>query len=77
MNSESLAVELLHELKVSSKRWFIAFITMLVVEILTIMGFLWYISLPIEESSNSITQESNQSSYNQIVGGDYGGETDG
>ena len=45
----SLATELLHELKASAKRWFIAFILMTVLEILTIAGFLWYISLPVEE----------------------------
>lgn len=45
----SLATELLHELKATSKRWFIAFVIMVVLEIATITGFLWYISLPIEE----------------------------
>lgn len=44
-----LATELLHELKLSAKRWFLAFIAMVIVEVLTIAGFLWYISLPVEE----------------------------
>lgn len=49
MDNESLATELLHEVKMSAKRWFIAFCIMVAVEIATIGGFLWYISLPIEE----------------------------
>lgn len=51
MDNNSLATELLHEVKASAKRWFIAFIIMVVVEIFTILGFLWYISLPTEEVS--------------------------
>lgn len=53
MNEEnmSLATELLHELKASTKRWFIAFCVMVVLEVATIAGFLWYISLPVEEYS--------------------------
>lgn len=57
MEYEKLATELLHELKASSKRWFIAFCIMVVVEILTIAGFLWYISLPVEEYTTEYNQE--------------------
>ena len=45
----TLATELLHELKASAKRWFIAFCIMVCLEVATIVGFLWYISLPVEE----------------------------
>ena len=45
MENEKLATELLHELKASSRRWFYAFVVMTVLEICTIAGFLWYISL--------------------------------
>ena len=48
-DEHSLAYELLVEVKHSAKRWFVAFCFMLVLEILTIAGFLWYISLPAEE----------------------------
>lgn len=51
MENQTLATELLHELKASAKRWFIAFIIMVIAELLTIGGFLWYISLPIEEET--------------------------
>lgn len=50
----SLATELLHELKASARRWFIAFCVMVVLEIATIAGFLWYISLPVEESNYTV-----------------------
>lgn len=73
---DSFASDLLHEVKVNSKRWFIAFCVMVAVEIATIFGFMWYISLPVEESETVYTQESDNNGYNQIVGGDYnGGET--
>jgi len=48
MENNTLATELLHELKASAKRWFIAFCVMVVLEVLTIGGFLWYVSLPVE-----------------------------
>jgi hypothetical protein len=51
MNENSLANELFKELQLSCKRWFIAFVIMIVVEVATIAGFLWYISLPVDETS--------------------------
>ena len=69
----SLATELLHEVKASAKRWFIAFITMIVVEVLTIAGFLWYISLPTEEVSyyeqEAEQTETDNSTVTQTIGG--------
>lgn len=70
-DSVTLASELLKELKETSRRWFIAFVVMVVLEIATICGFLWYISLPIEETT--IEQEAEDDSYNQVIGGDYSG----
>lgn len=57
MDHETLATELLHEIKASSKRWFIAFCIMVGVELATIGGFLWYVSLPVEEYTKEYTQE--------------------
>lgn len=48
MEEKTLATELLHELKASAKRWFIAFCIMVGLEIATVGGFLWYVSLPVE-----------------------------
>lgn len=45
----TLATELLAEIKASARRWFIAFLVMLCIEIVTIASFIWYISLPIDE----------------------------
>jgi len=69
---DSFATELLKELKASSKRWFIAFCVMVALELFTIIGFIWYITLPVEETS--ITQESDNESENTVIGGDYNGE---
>ena len=74
--SMTLATELLHELKASCKRWFIAFCIMVGVEVATIAGFLWYISLPVEEYS--ISQDADDidnSTINQSIGGKDHGES--
>lgn len=72
MDNDKLATELLHEIKASAKRWFIAFIIMVIVEVLTIAGFLWYISLPVEESSyyqqEAEQEETVDSDINQSIG---------
>ena len=69
-----LATELMHELKATSKRWFIAFLVVLGLWFATIGGFIWYISLPAEETtSTDIAQEADGDSYNQVIGGDLVG----
>lgn len=76
MENESLATELLHEIKSQAKRWFIAFMIVLLLWFATIGAFLWYISLPVEEIS-TIEQNADDYSDNQIIGGDYiGGKTE-
>ena len=70
----TLATELLHELKLSAKRWFIAFCVMVVLEIATIVGFMWYISLPVEEYS--VDQITERGGDNLNIGGDYNGTTE-
>jgi hypothetical protein len=77
MNEESLATELLREVKASAKRWFIAFLVMTAIEVFTIVGFIWYITLPVEEISE-ITQEVediDNSDIHQFIGDDYNGES--
>lgn len=72
----SLATELLHELKASCKRWFIAFCIMVGVEVATIGGFLWYISLPVEEYVvDQDASDIDNSTINQSVGGERDGES--
>ena len=74
MDNETLATELIREVKASAKRWFIAFCVMVGLEVATIFGFMWYISLPTEETEE-IHQENNGDS-SQLIGGDYNGKTD-
>ena len=73
----NLATELMHELKAASKRWFIAFLVVLGLWFATIGGFIWYIGLPVEETtSTDISQEADNDGHNQVVGGDFiGSET--
>ena len=65
----TLATEILQELKASARRWFIAFLMMLGIEIATIGGFLWYISLPVDETVSVENDEGNAN----YVGGDVVG----
>lgn len=67
----TLATEILHELKASAKRWFIAFLVMVGIEVATICGFLWYLSLPMEEYA--IDQNTDTGGNNYTVGGDLNG----
>jgi len=77
MTDETLASELLHQIKMNSKRWFIAFCIMVGIEIATITGFLWYISLPVEDVT--IENETGNANYigRDLQGGLYNGENSG
>ena len=76
MDNQTLASEMLSELKASNRRWFIAFIVVLALWFATIGVFFWYISLPVEEMS--VEQEVDGNANNLIgIGNDYGGETEG
>lgn len=70
-NNEPLALEMLKELKTTSKRWFIAFIVVLVLWFATIAGFITYeyCSLPVEE----VTVENDDGNANYI-GEDMNGD---
>ena len=66
---DTLATELLKEVKAGGRRWFIAFIIMVILELGTIAGFMVYLSLPVEE----ITIENEDGNANYI-GNDLNGE---
>ena len=68
---DKFATELLKEVKLSAKRWFIAFLVVLGLWFATIGAFVWYISLPVEVSE--IEQQSDNNSNNYVVGGDMNG----
>ena len=74
MAENSLATELLHEVKSSAKRWFIAFCIMVGLEIATIIGFMWYVSLPTDDYS--VSQESDNNSVNILEATYNGSEAD-
>lgn len=75
----TLASEIMHELKVSAKRWFIAFIIMLVVETSTVIGFLWYMSLPAESQETIVENDDDNANYvgSDLNGDIYNGEDNG
>lgn len=66
----TLATEILKELRASARRWFVAFIAMMGIEVATIAGFLWYLSLPTEEG---VVVENDDGNAN-YVGGNIGGD---
>lgn len=73
----TLASEILAELKTSARRWFIAFIIMLAIEVFTVAGFLWYLSLPIEETTTTQTIEDIESgTITQRIGDTVYGTSD-
>lgn len=65
----TLASELLREVKLSARRWFIAFCIMIALEIATIAGFMWYMSLPVDEVT--IENDSGNANY---IGNDLNGD---
>ncbi len=66
-----LASEILAEVKQNTKRWFYAFIVMVILEIATVAGFMWYISLPIDSQQVEIENEDGNANY---VGHDLTGD---
>ena len=72
MEERNLATEMLHELKLNARRWFISFIIVLMLWFATIGVFIWYINQPIEEVETTTTQdadtEGNNSPINQHIG---------
>ena len=74
----SLASEILAEVKASAKRWFFAFCLMVVLEVATVAGFLWYISLPVDSEQVQIENDDGSANYigRDLSGSLYNGETD-
>jgi len=75
----TLATELLHELKASAKRWFIIAVIELIVILSMVGGFIWYMSLPIEDDVVSVESEDGNANYvgNDVTGAIYNGESNG
>ena len=62
-----LAIELLKEVKVQTKRWMIAFFTVLVLWFATIGGFVWYLN-----QYDFVNYEQDGEGYNNINNGEQG-----
>lgn len=76
MDKETLATEMLSEIKATSKRWFIAFIVTLCLWFATIIGFIWYITLPVEDTTYTQTVDDiDESEITQNIVGDLDGES--
>lgn len=77
-DTETLASELLHEIKATSRRWFILFIITLIVLFATNLCWLYAWNLPYEETTTTVTQDSGDDGDNNYIGndGDINGETD-
>lgn len=75
----NLASEILAELKASAKRWFIAFCIMVVLEVLTIAGFIWYISQPNKFNDVQIENTEGYANYigHNLLGELYNGNNTG
>lgn len=73
-----LATEILEEVKRNTKRWFWAFVFMVIIEVGTIVGFMWYISLPVEQEQVQIDNEDGNANYigHNMAGDLYNGEID-
>ena len=67
MEDEKLAVELLHELKSSCRRWIIAFIIAIVMLFATNLTWLYAWNLPTDSESTTISSDDN-SNANYING---------
>ena len=74
MENQTLATELMKELTLSAKRWFYAFVVMVILEVCTIGGFMWYLSLPIDEVT--IESKDGNANYvgNDLTGAIYNGK---
>lgn len=74
LDNTPLATELLHMVKQSAKRWFIAFCVMVGLEFATIGAFIWYITLPVDDTSYTQTVDDiDNGDVQQQIGGDLDG----
>lgn len=69
---ESLATEMLREVKANSKRWFIIAIIELVVLVFTVTLFIGYLNTPIEETETTYTQEADTEGENSPINQNIG-----
>lgn len=71
---EPLATELLHEVKQQNKRLFIALTIVLCLWFATIGAFLWYVSLPVEETTTTTASVAGDDGITSYVDGNNEGD---
>lgn len=79
MEDMNLASELLHEVKASARRWFIIALIELGLILSMAAGFVWYVTLPVEETLTEYSQEMDDvenSTATQMIGGKYHGNNE-
>ena len=67
MKEETLATEMLKELKSNAKRWFISFVIVVILWFATIGVFVWYINQPIEETTTTYSQDADTEGENSPI----------
>ena len=75
---DTLATEMIREIRATSKRWFIAFIVTLSLWFATIIGFILYeyYSLPVEDTVTVENEDGNANYIGNDMNGDlYNGES--
>ena len=77
MEGDTLATELLHALKTTIKRLWIMIIILIILLFGTNVMWLYAWNLPTEETTTTITQDSDDNGTNNYIGndGDINGET--
>lgn len=77
--AQTLATELLHELKASAKRWFIIAVIELFIILGIAGGFILYLSLPVEDEIVTLESEDGNANYvgNDMTGAIYNGTSNG
>ena len=72
MEHETWASEILHEIKEASRRVYYLALALLIGWLITIAGFLWYITLPVDV--DTVTLDSSDGGNANYIGNDMSGE---
>lgn len=73
MDNETLATEMIREIRATSKRWFIMFLVTLCLWFATIAGFIIYeyYSLPVEDTVTVENEDGNANYIGNDMNGDF------
>lgn len=79
MENQTLATELLKELSLTARRWFIIAVIELIIILSMAGGFIWYLSLPVEDEVVTLESADGNANYigNDLTGAIYNGTSNG